>query len=1155
MTLYPLSYDITIIPNLNAFTFDGSVAININCSQSTDELWLYVSMLEFDLKNVILMELDNMQQIPILSRTTATNQSELSIFKLDGSLTPGMSYQIKFTSFKGIIENGGVGLFNVNGLYAINFTNSGLPEIMFVTMGECCYIRRIFPSFDEPNFRAEFQLTLVVPEKYTVTSNTKPQLTQIENGQKTVKFEKTKPMASYLLAFSIFKNFFSSSVLSPDFGYNVTAWIRSELAEQIVETSAFEATVLDFYSNYFNFAFPYAKLDMIIEPFQPYSEEDWGQITYGESMAILNPQMAPSVRTTPLVVIAHETGHQWSGDLVTCSWWSDTWLNEGFATFISTIGSRIYTNFSDEIFWLNGQLSAFDLDTSRSTRPLIEFVPNINDIIMDHFGSLTYRKGATMLNMIRWLLQEEKFQAAMSEYFRTFAYQSVITEDFLKVMDQFSLSFNFSSLMQSWLYNAGFPLVTATRDGAFINLQQDPFTNYHQTSNDFIWSIPLWYQNIFTQDQNIFTKDQNIFTENRIPLPDFFLFNQKSARIKVGSDLVIFNPDAKSMVMVNYDFETWRNISHLLNTNHEQLSPLTRAHLLHTAFTLYSFRKVNCTVLSELSQYLGKETEYSVWETILSHSSLFFPPSCGFSQKTLQNFVNSVFNIIGLSLNYPSHFPDLLSEMITRLACHYGNNNCTTPVLNFGQIWFQCIQESGNDFNNCTNFLPPPHRAPIYCELAKNSTEAFKYLEDRLCSATYPLTDKDDLTYGLKCAGWIKCPGNINVPKFKHFIYPRILEPTTTLPKTTKTTTSPLSTTSKTTTSPLSTTSKTTKTTTSPLSTTSPSSTTSKTTKTTTSPLSTTSKTTKTITSRTTTSPLSTTTPAPRGPPRIPLTLMPTNYILTIQPNFTSYTFAGQVIITIECRQVTNELWLYAAMLKFSLSDMTLISKTDGQMIGILSYEVVFGPPELFIYKLDQFLIPNKTYELKINYQGEIETGGAGLSQNFGIYSIDFLNAGKNQTMFISLGECCYERRIFPNFDEPNFKAPTQLTLITPEKFTVTSNTPIFEEKIENGLKTTKFFPTKPIVSYLVAFAIFENFSKISAISNSGINVTAWFRSDISEMTVDSAKFGASLLDYYKDYFGVDYPYPKMDYILMPEPGTKNKRFFSSTENFSFSNF
>ena len=213
------------------------------------------------------------------------------------------------------------------------------------------------------------------------------------------------------------------------------------------------------------------------------------------------------------------------------------------------------------------------------------------------------------------------------------------------------------------------------------------------------------------------------------------LITTKSVNISLGPNLVVFNPDARAMIIVNYDFQTWLNIANLLKTNHELLSPLTRAYLLHNAYYLYGIGKVNCTVLWELVQYLGNETEYTVWTTILPNVDLLFPKSCGFKPETQQNFVNSVFNKVGLSTNYPTHFPELLSETITKFACSYGNSNCTTVVLQLGLNWFDCIQSPGNDFNNCIDLLSPVHRAAMYCELAKNVTEAFKYMETRLCTA------------------------------------------------------------------------------------------------------------------------------------------------------------------------------------------------------------------------------------------------------------------------------------------------------------------------------------------------------------------------------------------------------------------------------------
>lgn len=222
-------------------------------------------------------------------------------------------------------------------------------------------------------------------------------------------------------------------------------------------------------------------------------------------------------------------------------------------------------------------------------------------------------------------------------------------------------------------------------------------------------------------------------------------------------------------------------------------------------------------------------------------------------------------------------------------------------------------------------------------------------------------------------------------------------------------------------------------------------------------------------------------------------------------------------------------------MLSFSIDDMQLITSVDKTPINILSYQTTLDPPELFIYKIDSVLIPGNSYQLTIKFQGEIESGGLGLVDNFGFYAINYVNAGINQTMFVTLGECCFERRIYPGFDELGFKAPTQLTFIAPTKYTVTSNTPVISESTSDDLKTTLFAPTQSIVSYLVAFSVFEQFSTISTWSKQGINVTAWGRSDIADQIVDSASYGAILLDFYSEYFGINFPYPKMDFILMPD--------------------
>ena len=197
-------------------------------------------------------------------------------------------------------------------------------------------------------------------------------------------------------------------------------------------------------------------------------------------------------------MMAHENGHQWSGDLVTCAWWSDVWLNEGFANFIETIGIRVlplFQNLSDEILWTESQLVSLAIDSHSNSHPVVAPLINNNDIIMQSsFNPTIYDKGANILSQIRWILGEKIFQTAMREYFSVFAFKSASTDDFLNLLEGFQP--NLKEHFTNWLYEAGIPLVEVTRlDQNTIFFRQSRFTFENSPSNT-VWHIPIWYQKI-----------------------------------------------------------------------------------------------------------------------------------------------------------------------------------------------------------------------------------------------------------------------------------------------------------------------------------------------------------------------------------------------------------------------------------------------------------------------------------------------------------------------------------------------------------------------------------------------------------------------------------------------------------------------------------
>lgn len=144
-------------------------------------------------------------------------------------------------------------------------------------------------------------------------------------------FNPTQPMSTYLFAFSIMDGYVPSDWVMTSRGVKVRSWSRPQASIGAAIAAAYGADVVDYYERFFGLQYSYSKLEFVAEPEHGFAEEDWGQITFRESQMLMYPDYGPAAANFPTLVVAHEIAHQWSGDLVTCAWWSDIWLNEGFA--------------------------------------------------------------------------------------------------------------------------------------------------------------------------------------------------------------------------------------------------------------------------------------------------------------------------------------------------------------------------------------------------------------------------------------------------------------------------------------------------------------------------------------------------------------------------------------------------------------------------------------------------------------------------------------------------------------------------------------------------------------------------------------------------------------------------------------------------------
>ena len=327
----PTEYAIRIVPNLENFTFAGSETVKVNARSAVRELVLNTLALKIEAASVDGKELP-------LSAIKTDNEKELSTLTLASALATGNhTLTLRFT---GKINQQGQGLFYMR----YQEQGSGARKVMLGTQFEATDARRFFPCWDEPAFRARFQLTVVVPENWLAVSNMPVESEKQVKGGKEVRFASTPPMSSYLNVFVAGELDLIESQVGPTQIRVIATKGKAEQGRYALEASA---EILKYYNDYFGVPYPLPKLDQIAIPggFGG-AMENWGGITYYEAVLLFDPKNSSAETKQDIYeVIAHEMAHMWFGDLVTMAWWDNLWLNEGFASWM---GSKCTAHFNPD---------------------------------------------------------------------------------------------------------------------------------------------------------------------------------------------------------------------------------------------------------------------------------------------------------------------------------------------------------------------------------------------------------------------------------------------------------------------------------------------------------------------------------------------------------------------------------------------------------------------------------------------------------------------------------------------------------------------------------------------------------------------------------------------------------------------------------------
>jgi len=400
----------------------------------------------------------------------------------------------------------------MHGIYPCNFRLAGQKKQLIATQFESHHAREAFPCIDEPEAKADFDLTVISPADETVIANTPIKSQTENNGQLETKFETTPKMSTYLLAFAYGELGFKSSKTKNDVEVRVYATPdKVKLTDFALDVGV---RCLEFFEDYYGVAYPLPKLDLIGLPdFSAGAMENWGLVTFRESVLYVDPKSS-SIETKQFVamVICHELAHQWFGNLVTMKWWNDLWLNESFADLMEY--RAVDELFPEWDIWNEFARREIGSALARDCLPTVQAVQtevNHPDELASLFDpSIVYAKGGSLLNMVRHLVGEDNFRAGLKCYFEEFGYQNTIADDLWDHLEKAS-GIRIGDIMRTWLQKPGYPVVEADyRPGeSELTLTQRRLVVGRDAGSKTIWQIPLAAS--LPLDQPLFKAAQSSF--------------------------------------------------------------------------------------------------------------------------------------------------------------------------------------------------------------------------------------------------------------------------------------------------------------------------------------------------------------------------------------------------------------------------------------------------------------------------------------------------------------------------------------------------------------------------------------------------------------------------------------------------------------------